>query len=487
MRIRPRSPIALLPLAAVAIPISWWAPDRAPGQEFRVNVETGGFVTFPRVAVSQSGASVILWRGGSAQRFDPSGARDGDTFSVCDCLCPEIAMTAEDGFIAAWDARPESLGHIWARRFDPTGAPLGPEFQVDPIDEDHPQVSPVVATNGTDRFVVAWKQFIFDGDPRNKFVAQVFDGSGSKVGSRIVVADYMGIHEDAPAAVMDPAGDFVIAWHSERADPEAPWYEVYFQRFDRSGGRLGETVTVPVPGQDPTVNSDESMAMDDSGGFAIVWTSYRPGDLDTHLWLQRFGPSGDRIGESVRVDEEFPGGAPSLGLNPATGDLLVVWESWDKDGDRGGIFARRLGPAATPMGPEFRVNTTWPDIQYEPRTAIDRGGSAIAAWTSQKYDGTFTADILAKRFPFGEAPFLRGDANGDGALDVGDAVKTLFVLYAGAELTCPDAADADDDGELNLTDAVFLLRYLFGLGDPIPFPHPQRGTDDRPDALGCEG
>ena len=81
--------------------------------------------------------------------------------------------------------------------------------------------------------------------------------------------------------------------------------------------------------------------------------------------------------------------------------------------------------------------------------------------------------------------FVRGDANADGALVVSDPVATLAFLFAGVEADCLDALDADDSGEIDLTDAVYALHYLF-LGGPAPRgPFPDCGYDPSPDGLAC--
>src|SRR5262245_47011567 len=61
-----------------------------------------------------------------------------------------------------------------------------------------------------------------------------------------------------------------------------------------------------------------------------------------------------------------------------------------------------------------------------------------------------------------QAPFRRGDVQGDGDRDVSDAIHILGFLFVGTPAPgCLEAADTTDDGVLDLTDAVFLLEYLF--------------------------
>jgi hypothetical protein len=79
--------------------------------------------------------------------------------------------------------------------------------------------------------------------------------------------------------------------------------------------------------------------------------------------------------------------------------------------------------------------------------------------------------------------FRRGDANGDGRLDLSDAVFILRSLFLGGrEPRCQDAADADDDGAVTIADAVFVLDHLFrGVGHSELLSRDCRSdpTDDR--------
>lgn len=92
-------------------------------------------------------------------------------------------------------------------------------------------------------------------------------------------------------------------------------------------------------------------------------------------------------------------------------------------------------------------------------------------------------------FPFVDerlTVFRRGDANGDGARGVADAVTVLLFLFDGREIGCQDAADADDSGENEVTDAVFLLAYLFAGGAAPPAPLATCGVDMSEDDITCD-
>jgi hypothetical protein len=84
------------------------------------------------------------------------------------------------------------------------------------------------------------------------------------------------------------------------------------------------------------------------------------------------------------------------------------------------------------------------------------------------------------------ADFTRGDADGDGKVDISDAVAFLSSMFrAGAPFSCEDAADANDDGKLNIGDALATLTHLFA-GGSLPNPGAlASGPDPTCDRLDC--
>ena len=81
--------------------------------------------------------------------------------------------------------------------------------------------------------------------------------------------------------------------------------------------------------------------------------------------------------------------------------------------------------------------------------------------------------------------FRRGDSNASGDLNITDGVFVLNYLFLGGpEPPCQDAADSDDNGQLNITDGVRILNYLFLGGPAPPAPGPETcGPDPTEDEL----
>ncbi|MEM7168218.1 MAG: dockerin type I repeat-containing protein [Planctomycetota bacterium] len=68
--------------------------------------------------------------------------------------------------------------------------------------------------------------------------------------------------------------------------------------------------------------------------------------------------------------------------------------------------------------------------------------------------------------------FVRGNCNGDpeDKVTITDAATVLAHQFQGVPVPCLDACDANDDGKINLADAVYLLNYLFKLQAAPPYP-----------------
>lgn len=84
------------------------------------------------------------------------------------------------------------------------------------------------------------------------------------------------------------------------------------------------------------------------------------------------------------------------------------------------------------------------------------------------------ADVtVAFSKPAGVGPFLRGDSNNDGKVNIADPIWTISELFRdGPASPCQAAADSNGDDTVDLGDAVFTIQYRFLGGDAPPAPFP---------------
>jgi hypothetical protein len=117
---------------------------------------------------------------------------------------------------------------------------------------------------------------------------------------------------------------------------------------------------------------------------------------------------------------------------------------------------------------------------------LDPRSGSLAILDSMAGKAAWHEIFLASVF---EVPrmFLRGDADGSGAVDITDAIAVLDDIFLGrpAPASCRDALDANDDGTVDISDPIFVLSFLFLGGPPLRPPYPEPGIDPTPDDLGC--
>lgn len=153
------------------------------------------------------------------------------------------------------------------------------------------------------------------------------------------------------------------------------------------------------------------------------------------------------------------------------------------------IFETTLGSDVTPLWVIPAATPVVLGVAY--RTDPPYGNIITQSWEL----GGFTGDLdqLVQLYSgflspgAGTAPtagYLRGDINGNGAIDVSDLIRLMQYYYSGAPVPCLDAADLNLDQVIDLGDLQSLQLLLFFPGsDRAPLPYPDCGPG--PVLLGC--
>jgi hypothetical protein len=131
------------------------------------------------------------------------------------------------------------------------------------------------------------------------------------------------------------------------------------------------------------------------------------------------------------------------------------------------------GPRVVPEGSPLPIY---------PGLLIESGCSYVASFDN------FMVGCLDYPTPIAEhMDFVRADINGDGAIDVTDAVGVANFLFLGIGPipTCRKALDSNDTGVIDISDIIYLLSWAFLGGPDIPLPN-ECGQDKTGDTLDCE-
>lgn len=121
---------------------------------------------------------------------------------------------------------------VFGQRFDAAGNPAGSEFQVNTYTTAN-QSFPVVAADSQGYFVVAWQGGSTGTDTGAAVKAQRYDPSGAALGGEFQVNSYTTGTQQAAAVGVDDTGNFVLAWTSAGSGgTDSSSTSVQAQRYD---------------------------------------------------------------------------------------------------------------------------------------------------------------------------------------------------------------------------------------------------------------
>jgi len=519
--------------------------NAAHGEEFRVNSDdyTRYEQTFSEpagtglareestrsVAVDHDGDYVVVWTSYGQTAGEPAGAdvyfamfdrydnpitfdpTSGDvleqrvnTYTTKDQRNAAVAMDADGEFVIVWESEEQDADGSWGiygQRYNSVGEPVDVEFLISSEFTGN-QLNPAAAMDDFGNFVVVWatagQDFSFFNDVRG----QVYDLEGGRIGVEFLVNsfDLPGVNPPAdgsfeinPAVAMSgPTGNFAVAWDVVSAQQNGVVTDTLIaaRMFSLDGSpQAGEFRADTGAGTGGTdtyrVARNPQLAMDDEGGFIIVWESYAGNVIDAYdVYFRQFDSAGASITSAQANMAQFESDQvnPSVAID-ADGDFAIVWNGtggqpdplnpadqdlWgDQDGE--GIFIRWYhagddgsGTVAAPVTVQSRVNRTEGGIQQFPTIGMEPDGDLIVAWSGRGvgdshgifarhyYESTDTAGPRATELRMVDGELIHDDASRP--IDITNDDNKLIVVFDENMWT-------SGDDHVENTDNWVLQRY----------------------------
>jgi hypothetical protein len=429
------------------------------GPELSVNTFTTNEQRRPSVGADAAGNFVVVWdsvgqdgdgEGVFARFHDAAGAPLGsaefrvNSWTTGDQRTARVAATAGGQFIVVWESWGQDgpAGAIFARRYDASGTPLGPEFQVSATNTQA-QGIPTVATDAAGNFVVAWEGVQGDGSSYG-VRARRYDAAGLPLGGEFAVNSFTSSLQWRSALASDAGGNFVVAWQSLIQDP-GPSSGIYAQRYDALGAAVGGEFRVNAHTTD--YQSWPALASDGDGNLVAVWSSRLQDGSGDGVFGRRYDAAGAPVGGEFAVNTYTTGNqARSVVAVGPRGQFAVVWVGDAQDGSGAGVFARHYDGSGAADAPGFPLNTFTTGNQNRPAVAVDGSGRFVAAWVGADQDGSGSG-IFAQRFV---PDLIFRDGFEDGTMGAWSAVSAdggdLGVsVFAGLKFTTAGLQGVVDD------------------------------------------
>jgi hypothetical protein len=396
-------------LLLAATPALVWGQGNyaAQGSQYNVAGAILGDQVYPHISIKTTGGYVV-WQdnytdgeglGISARRLDSTFSGSLSPFRVNedgrdDQERATVSMLNDGGAIFVWQGGKQSFQHIYARVLSASGTWATGDIQVS-LPTNVFQRESSVTTLKDGNVVIVWSSLgQLAANSMQDVYSQILTPAGEKVGSEITVNQAFAFNQRSAAIAPLSDGRYVVVWISEQQRFENS-VDVYGRIFSASGVASGSEFRI---NSGTNICANPSVAASPDGGFTVAWMQKDP-ILRSNSWDVFARPfSGNAFGGVTRrINTQLYGDQLAPKIVAMGGDYLTEWTSLGQDGSFDGVYAQYLHGDATPMGTEFRVNTTTASQQMHPALAADGVAAFVTVWTSF-IGGANSFDLFAQRF-----------------------------------------------------------------------------------------
>ncbi|MBI1244431.1 MAG: hypothetical protein GC202_05450 [Alphaproteobacteria bacterium] len=249
----------------------------------------GGFaVTWTTGSIPYSGVACRLFGAGGApagSEFPIAQIAGGNGFSS------RVIGLADGSYYITWAAASSPLASqdVFGRHFGADGTPLSDQLKLNT--DTNPllrQQEPEITQLRDGGFVVSWQDEAIESHDWG-IACRRFDASGNPVSPVFQINTTFVGYQLHPDIASLEGGGFVVTWMSA----DANGYGIFAQRYDAAGHQVGAEFRVNTYQIDDQVNP--SVTGLENGGFVVAWSSLKPNHLEWSVHSQQFDANGERL------------------------------------------------------------------------------------------------------------------------------------------------------------------------------------------------
>lgn len=311
----------------------------------------------PVIAAIPSGGFVVGWSTGSVlhvQQFDQNSQNVGAPITITrqddnpNVHFEDTSLTVlpNGNYVVTWAEELTSgepnfdqfLGsEVFVQIFDAQShQPTTGKIKVDTAVEDNSvyAAEPSVTNLGSKGFVILWERE-YDATGNIDIYLQRYNSDGTPDKGIVRVNTSINGDQNGAEAVTLADGSLVVTWVSViYAGDEVVSGNVYMQRYDAKGGKLGGETLVNTATQE--IQGEPAITALEGGGYVISWATSdeAPRSEDANLYAQIFDKNGVKVGSQIFItsgdDDMFPVLTPTVG-----GGFVVTWEELSPENNNG--------------------------------------------------------------------------------------------------------------------------------------------------------
>jgi hypothetical protein len=371
-----------------------------PGDQVNAHVSiktTGGYVVWEDNITDGDGLGI------SGRKLDGSLSGALSNFRVNangnnDQERPKVALLNPGGAIFVWQGGKPSFQHIYGRVLSASGVWTTTNDISISTATNAFQREAVATTLAGGNVVVAWGSYNQVAGSLQDVYFQILTPAGAKAGSETRANVTTAYNQRSAAIAPLSDGRYVIVWVSEQQRFENS-VDVYARIFNANGGAATGEFLI---NSGTNVCANPSVAAAADGGFTVAWAQANQQAVNT--WDIYSRPFSGTNGGTTRLVNTYTAG-DQLGpkISSIGSDYLVVWTSMAQDGSWEGVYGQFLKSDGSPLGEEFRVNTTTQSFQKYPAVASDGVATFLTVWSG--YVGSpNSVDLFAQRYVSSDQP-----------------------------------------------------------------------------------
>ncbi len=287
--------------------------------------------------------------------------------------------------MVVWHDYREGTSNIYAQLINANGELIGKNIKVNNTENDDEYITPDVAVNENNQFLVAWS----DTRDGYKIYGQIIDEDGNFVGDNFIISDENIYAYQTQPAIASNGKEFIVAWRDGR---NGSYYDIFAQKLDQEGNKIGNNFIVNADSQAVSKYSPDVAIKKDSS-YIVTWYYYKNG-LYTPASIVR-DKNNQILSSQIEVSDSGYSSVNNYYPQTAATDsgFVIVW--YRNVNNQYNIIGQLLNSKGEKIDSNFVINDADNSYCFAPTAASDSSGNFVVTWYDYRNN---YAQVYAQKF-----------------------------------------------------------------------------------------